>query len=432
MKLKNPLTKIIIGIILLFILLLIFKKAGWIGNKKSLAVTTEAVQRRTIVETVTANGKVQPEVEVKISADVSGEVIQLLVKEGDEVKKGELLVKINPDVYVSVKERAIASLNTSMANLANSKARLAQVKAQFINAEANNKRNQSLFNDGAISQSEFDASQSANDVAKAEVEAAEQSVLASQFSVKSAEASVKEAGDNLSKTTIFAPVSGTVSMLNIEEGERVVGTLQMAGTEMMRIANLKEMEVQVDVNENDIVRLSLGDTTDIEIDAYSEREFRGIVTQIANSAKTIGLSADQVTNFEVKIRVLRSSYEDLIKKGNEHLSPFRPGMSATVEIRTKTAINVLSVPIQAVTMREDSLSGSFPKNELTDDPDSNMQECIFIFDNGTAKKQNVKIGIQDSKYIEITEGVHEKQLVVSGPYITVSKELNDGDKVVVK
>ncbi len=325
----------------------------------------------------------------------------------------------------------VAALNTSKANLANSKARASQAKAQFINAEATFKRNQSLFKDKAISESEFDAAKSAYEVAKAEVESAEQGIVASQYNVKSAEASVKEASDNLLKTTIFSPVNGTVSMLNVEQGERVVGTLQMAGTEMMRIANLKEMEVKVDVNENDIVRITVGDTAIIEVDAYKERKFKGIVTQIANSAKTIGLSADQVTNFEVRVRILRSSYEDLILKDKAHLSPFRPGMSAMVEIQTKTVYNVVSVPIQAVTTREDTAATNAEKLKagLNVKVDPVMQECVFVFENNIAVMKKVVTGIQDNKIIEIVSGLKPGDEVITGPYSLVSKTLYDGDPI---
>lgn len=415
----------------LVVFLIIANRAGWINHDDIIMVEIEQLQNRTIVETVSANGKVQPEVEVKISADVSGEIVELYVEEGDEVKKGDLLVKVNPDIYVSMKERALAAVNTSKANLANSKARLSQVKAQFINANASFLRNQTLIKEGAISASEFDAAKAAFEVAQAEVEAAEQSVLASDYNVKSADASLKEAGDNLLKTTIFAPMNGTVSMLAVEAGERVVGTSQMAGTEMMRIANLKEMEVNVDVNENDIVRLTLGDTTEIEVDAYSDRKFKGVVTQIANSAKTLGLSADQVTNFEVKIRILRFSYEDLLSKEKLHLSPFRPGMSATVEIQTNTKVNVLSAPIQAVTTREDTAATSEAKRlaGVNGKVDPVMQECVFVNDNGVAKLQKIKTGIQDNKYIEIISELDEKQEVIVGPYSAVSKDLEDGDGI---
>ena len=252
--------------------------------------------------------------------------------------------------------------------------------------------------------------------------------MGTEYNIKSAEASLKEASDNLQKTTILAPVNGTISMLNIEQGERVVGTSQMAGTEIMRIANLNEMEVQVDVNENDIVRLNLGDTAEIEVDAYTKRKFEGVVTQIANSAKTTGLSADQVTNFEVKIRIQRSSYTDLLDKKNPNLSPFRPGMSATVDVKTNTVTNALSVSIQSVTMREDSAIFSTNKKQESSTLDK-REEIVFLLDKDKAKIQKVKTGIQDTKYIEILSGLKPNQEIILGPYMAVSKELKDGDAV---
>jgi HlyD family secretion protein len=422
---------IIISIIALILIIgaVVRSKSG----KSALSVDIEAAEIRNITETVTANGKVQPVSEVKISSDVSGEIVALNIQEGDEVKKGDILAKINPDLYISAQERTAAAVNTAKANLANAKARFSQAKAQFINNEASFKRNQSLFKDGAISESEFDAAKASYEVAKAEMEAAEQSIVASDFSVQSAFATLKEANDNLSRTTIFSPVSGTVSMLNVEKGERVVGTLQMTGTEMMRIANLKEMEVKVDVNENDIIRVHLGDTALIEVDAFSQRKFSGIVTQIANSARTLGVSADQVTNFEVKIRILQSSYKDLLDAKNPHLSPFRPGMTASVEILTKTVENVISVPIQAVTVRPDTANEN-SKFNLSVKNDQEMKECVFVYDTETqtAKIHFVKTGIQDSKQIEILSGIKEGQKIISGPYGMVSKELQNGSKVQLK
>lgn len=414
------------------LLLLIFALYKGMQGPKAFDVTTEKAENRLIIETVIANGKVQPEVQVKMSSDVSGEIIELNVKEGDQVKKGDILVKINPDLYLSVRDRLAAALNTAKANVANAKARLAQSKAQFINTEAAFNRNKTLHAQGAISDAEFDAAKSQYEVAKADVEAAEQSVIAAEYNLKSAEASLKEANDNLQRTTISAPVDGTVSMLNVEKGERVVGTTQMAGTEMMRIANLTEMEVKVDVNENDIVRIKLGDTADVEIDAYLGRKFKGVVREIANSAKVTGLSAEQVTNFEVKVRILRSSYEDLINKEKPHLSPFRPGMTASVEIKTNYIDNALSVPIQAVTTREDTTKvkpGKISQEELNRE---NSFECVFVYQDGKAVMKKVKTGIQDSKYIQILSGIESGEEIITGPYTIVSKQLKDGDKVVVK
>jgi HlyD family secretion protein len=428
MKKKKNIKWFVIGAILLLLVGAVIKNQT---TSNPSEVLVEAVGQRIITETVSASGKVQPVMEIKISSDVSGEIVELYVKEGDVVKQGDLLAKINPDIYVSTRDRVAATVNTSKANFANSRARHSQAKAQFINAEASFKRNQMLHKDGAISDSEFDAAKSSYEVAKAEVEAAEQNIIGSEYSVKSAEASLKEAGDNLLRTNIFSPVSGTVSMLSVEKGERVVGTLQMAGTEMMRIANLTEMEVKVDVNENDIVRISLGDTALVEVDAYKNRKFKGIITQIANSAKVLGLNADQVTNFEVRIRILPVSYLDLLNPDRPHLSPFRPGMSATVEIQTKTVVDVFSVPIQAVTTREDTAATNAEKAKVGKSikVDPVMQECVFVLKDGKAILKNVKTGIQDTRFIEIHSGIEADEEVIIGPYTLVSKELKDGDLV---
>ena len=299
MKTKKILIYSVIALVAIVIFMIIGKQAGWLGNSSLIKVTTELATNRTIIEEITANGKVQPETEVILSPDVSGEIVELYVKEGDEVKAGDLLLKIKPDTYLSNLSRMEASVNTARANLANAKARLTQIEAQYNQAERSFNRNKSLHEQGAISDSDYETALSAYEVAKADVEAAQQNVNASAFSIKSAEASLREANENLSKTTIYAPMSGTISMLNVEKGERVVGTMQMAGTEMLRIANLNTMEVIVDVNENNIVSISLGDTAVIEIDAYLGDNFKGIVTEIANSAKTLGSTTDQVTNFEV-------------------------------------------------------------------------------------------------------------------------------------
>lgn len=433
-------TYIISGIVLVLIIVIAIYKSKSGGD--AIAVTVEQAKTRTVIETVSANGKVQPEVEVKISPDVSGEIVELNVTEGMQVKKGDLLVKINPDIYISMKERAEAALNTSQSNLSNAKARLAQAKAQLINSEASFKRSDKLFKDGAISQADYDAANASYEVAKAEVEAAEHSVAAGEFNIKSASASLKEASDNLLRTTIFSPMDGTISSLKVEQGERVVGTSQMAGTEMMRIAELKNMEMNVEVNENDIVRVSHHDTVEIEVDAFLGRKFKGIVTEIANSANTLGVSAEQVTTFNVKISILRNSYSDLIPADKPHLSPFRPGMSGTVEIQTEKAENVLTVPIQAVTTREDTADAEEvnqgdeesmvrQKNDEREklEKKKEVEECIFILKDGKAAKKIVKTGIQDSKYIQVISGIEENEEVISGPYSAVARELEDGSAV---
>ncbi|HIA36805.1 MAG TPA: efflux RND transporter periplasmic adaptor subunit [Flavobacteriales bacterium] len=423
---------LVIIVVALIILAIVGKKLEWFGKSDMIQVITEMVERRQIIETVAANGKIQPEVEVKISPDVSGEITDLLVKEGDKVQKGDLLAKVNPDIYLSNVDRVTASLNTAKANLANSKAR-------FIEAEATFKRNKKLWEEGVISDAEFEG-------ISANLDVAEQTMIASQYNIESAAASLKEARDNLSKTMIYAPVTGIVYMLAIEKGERVVGTSQMAGTEMMRLANLNEMEVSVEVNENDIVRVNKGDTTEIEVDAYLDREFMGIVTEVANSANTEGVGSDQVTNFTVKIRILQDSYEDLIDSVNPGILPFRPGMSATVEIRTEIADYVYAVPIQAVTIREDTAAvpDETKKKEKSAETDGDSgatqdaskskkagkkEECVFVYKDGKSSLYWVEIGIQDNDFMEIKKGLGDSLNVIIGPYSAISKKLKDGARV---
>jgi HlyD family secretion protein len=435
---------IIAGISLLVILIVVVilvKNQRNEGTK----VTAEKVAKRTLIQTVSANGKIQPEKDIKISPYISGEVVELMVKEGAQVHAGDLLAKIDPEIYVSAYDQSTAALNSQKANEANARARLAQTKAQFENAKQIFDRQQKLFKQNVISQAEFDQTKSSYEVAKAQVEASEQDINASQFQVKSSEAGLKRAKEDLTRTAIFAPNDGTVSKLSVEKGERVTGASQFSsGTEIMRIANLNEMEAQVEVNENDIVRVKIGDTALIEADAYLNRKFKGIVTEIATSANSTGTSVDQVTNFNVKIHVLKDSYKDLLDPVRPDFSPFRPGMTTTVEIQTETAKNALSIPIQAVTTRvaKDSLDKYNAKNvkEKTDGDDKmeivgamkktgEIQECVFVLENGTAKKVNVKSGIQDNTYIQILSGLKEGQEIISGPYSAISKNLKDKDKV---
>jgi len=324
-KKSNLLKWLIITVVVLIIFAVIGKKAGWIGGAEKKQVATEKVTKRDIIEVVSASGKIQPEVEVKISPDVSGEIVELNVKEGDRVKKGQLLAKILPDIYQSYLDRANAALNSSKANLENARSRKLQAESQLERSRLTYERNQKLYNEKLISSSDWETVKSAYEVAKAEVDAASQNVSASDFGVRSSEATVKESQDNLRKTTIFAPVDGTISKLGVEKGERVVGTSQMAGTEMFVLADLNEMEVNVDVNENDIVRVHVGDTAIIEVDAYIGKKFKGVVTEVANSANVSGLSVDQVTNFTVKVRVLRESYLDIIDKDHPERNVFNPG-----------------------------------------------------------------------------------------------------------
>ncbi|MCK5839329.1 MAG: efflux RND transporter periplasmic adaptor subunit, partial [Bacteroidales bacterium] len=402
MSKKLKIRLIIVAVFVVIVVLAVGKKKGFIGKENSLKVSTELVEKRTIVETVAANGKIQPEVEVKITPYISGEVISLYVMEGDEVKKGDLLAKIDPEIYISNYERMEANLNTQMANEANTNARLVQVKAQYKNAKRSYERNKSLWEQQVISQADWDASVSAFEVAKAEVSAAEQSLVASKYQVSSAKASVKEAKENLNKTSIMAPHAGTVSRLNVEQGERVAGASQFsAGTEIMSIANLNLMEVDVEVNENDIVRVSIGDTAVIEVDAYLNDKFNGIISEIATSANTTGVSADQVTNFNVKVRILKESYAHLIPENNRLFFPFRPGMSATVDIQTETVGDILTIPIQAVTTRADTTGKvsiraikaadeDKPEGESDEDEDKEFKEYVFLYEDGIARMQEVK------------------------------------------
>lgn len=434
---KSKTSKIIgISITVIIVISFLGKNRGWWGKPDYLKVSIEKVEKRSIIETVSASGKVQPELEVKISPDVPGEIVELYVKEGQEVKKGDLLCKIKPDLYEAAVNRSTAAVNTAKANLANSKARLTQVKASFENIKANYERNKKLFDQGTISQQEFDASKAQYESNLADIEATEENVRASQFSINSAEAGLKESNDNLSRTSIYSPVNGIISKLNIELGERVVGTSQMAGTEIMRIANINDMEVNVEVNENDIVRVSLNDTAEIEVDAYLDRKFKGIVTEIANSANTVGQSTDQVTNFSVKIRIISESYADLTAGKPSNYSPFRPGMSATVDIKTNVVKNVLSVPITSVTPREegsekakdseaDDVEGQVVSKDNGKEKTLQILEYVFVHKEGKVIQTKVKSGIQDNNYIQILSGLNPDDEVVIGPYEAVSKTLKN-------
>tara|TARA_B110000046_G_scaffold112201_1_gene119339 strand:+ start:32153 stop:33478 length:1326 start_codon:yes stop_codon:yes gene_type:complete len=420
-----------LGIIVVILIVAGVLKAKSGGKGKKVAI--EKIERRTIIETVAASGKIQPETEVIISSDVSGEIIEMPIQEGDRVKAGDLLLKINPDLVESALSRAEAALNTTKANLAGSKARLAQSESQFQNSKASFGRNKQLHESKVISQAEFDQAKANYEVASADVEAAKESVRASMFNVRSSEATLKEAKENLGRTTIYSPMNGVITKLNKEKGERVVGTAQMAGTEIMTVADLNVMEVAVEVNENDIVRVAINDTTEIEVDAYLDKTFKGIVTEIANSANTSGMSADQVTNFDVKIRMLRYSYEDLLKKRADSSSPFRPGMSATVDIRTTQINNVVTVPIQAVTIRKDTSSTSekTASVEVEEEDEKEKVEVVFVKDGDQVKMVKVETGIQNTMYIEILSGLEEGQEVVVAPYTLVSKILKDGQNIIV-
>jgi HlyD family secretion protein len=443
MKKKNTMRNIIIVGTLIIIILVVAKKAGWLGDDVSTKVSTEKVSVQTIIETVSASGKVQPEVEVKLSSDVSGEIVELYVKEGDIVKKGQLLGKINPEIYMSSLDRAVAGLNSTKANFEGSKSRLAQAESQLIKADIAYKRNKKLYDEKVISASDFEIIKSSYEVAKAEVDAARQNVSGAQYNINSGSATVREAKENLNKTEIYAPVDGTVSKVSKKKGERVAGTSFTDGTEILRISNLQEMEVKADIGENDIIRIHLKDTALVEIDAYSGRKFKGIVTEIANSPNESITATEQVTNFAVKIRILRDSYLDLIPAEHPEYSPFRPGMSATVEIQTKRADKVMAVPIKAVTTRDTTLRSSSKEVKKSDDNNAEqaetpvittatetpVKEIVFVNVNGIAKMHVVKTGIQDNNNIQIVSGLKDGDEVITDPYQAVSKKLKDGDKI---
>lgn len=410
------------GAVVVIASLVILSKTGVIG-KKDVGTEVEIAQVNplTITETVSATGKIQPEIEVKISSEVSGEIIALNVKEGQVVKKGDLLVKINPDLYTS-------GYNRSVSNLSGTKASLNQADASYNEAKANYDRNKSLFDKGIISKSDWDKAVASFEVAKATKQNA-------YYNVQSASATVNEAKDNLGRTTIYAPADGTISMLNVELGERVLGTQQMTGTEILRVANLNNMEVEVDVNENDIVKIKVGDEANVEVDAYLKKQFKGIVTSISNSASS-ALTADQVTNFKVKVRILKESYQDLLEGKPATYSPFRPGMTATVDIITERKVNVLSVPISSVVVKADTAA---VKEVVVADTDEEQKEtapksdkkfeCVFVKVGDKAKIRIIKTGIQDDTNIEVISGLKKGDVVITGPYATVTKELNSGDKV---
>ena len=432
------------GLIFIILLLVVAKSAGWIGKTKELEVELSKVKRTTIVEKVSASGTVQPVTEVKLAPEVSGEIIELNVEDGDSVKAGAILVKIRPDVWMSQLERSEAGLSQQRANLESSKAALARAEATYTRAEQDYKRQERLFNEKVIAESDWQLAQQNYKIAQNDLSSAKQSVEASRYVVNSTEASVRESRENVRKTSVVAPMKGIVSKLLVKQGERVVGTAQMTGTEMLRIADLNVMEVRVNVNENDIVRVHYGDSVLIDVDAYSNtgKEFKGLVTNIANTARDKA-STDAITEFEVRILILRSSYEDLIKKGNKF--PFRPGMTASVEVITSRKDNVLSVPLAAVTTRNpDEITrggeqkgppsdGGNDKPQVVDNSKKKEKKAdkviVFVNDKGVAKLVEVKTGISDYDNIEILSGLSDDAEVVTGPFLVVSKRLKDGEKI---
>ena len=435
---------IIIILVIVVVALIALSKSGAFGGDEGLKVTAEKAATRNITEIVTASGKVFPEIEVKVSPDISGEIVELNVQEGDTVKRGQVLAKIYADIYASQRDMAAADVSRSEALVSNANAQLDALKATLDQAESAYNRQKTLLDQKVISQSEFEQAQQAYLSAKANYTAAQQNINANRAAVQSSVANLNKASKDVSRTTLTAPMDGVISLMSVKKGERVAGNSFNIGTEMMRIADLSSIEAQVDVGENDIPKVKLGDTALIEIDAYNNRKFKGIVYKIANpvtNTQTASLSSStQVTNYQVHIRLLPETYNDLIVKGQPF--PFRPNMSASADIQTRTHKNVLSVPLNAVTTR-DKKSGNAKETNKADNKDGqsdvqtassddDLEEVVFIVDkNGLVHKKPVKTDIQDINYIEILQGIKAGDDVVTGPYDVVSKQLKDSTKVKV-
>jgi HlyD family secretion protein len=433
---------VLISIGILLVALVGLKAAGVFGKDEGTRVTAEKVQRRTIIETVNASGKIYPEIEVKVSPDISGEITELTVQEGDSVRKGQVVARIFADIYAIQANQAASGVAQSQAQVANSQAALAALKANMEQAEKNYKMQKQLFDEKVISANEFNVADAGYKSALANYNAAREGIRGSQAAVQAAQSNLAKANKDLSRTAVLAPMDGVVSLLSVKKGERVVGSNMMAGTEMLRIADMAKIEVRVDVGENDIPKVKLGDSAVVTVDAYNDRKFKGIVTQIAssnNGASTqtsLANTSTDVTNYKVYVRLLTESYADLLGKRN---FPFRPGMSASADIQTKTHASVLSVPINAVTTREIPDSAKTAKPAVVAEEAGNvanaddLEVVVFVFDEKekTVRKVKVKTAIQDINYIEITEGLKGDETVISGPYDVVSKQLKEKDRVKV-
>lgn len=436
---------VIVALVAVLLVLVGLKKGGVIGKEEGIEVTTEKVVTRTIIETVNASGKVYPEVEVKVSPDISGEIVELTVNEGDSVSRGQVLARIYADILSTQKDQASAIVSQQQAQVSNSVAQLGALRANLAQAEANYNRQKKLYDEKVISKLEYEQAEQAYKSAQANLNAAIEGINGLKAAVKSAEAQLNRANKDVSRTTIVAPMNGVVSLLAVKKGERVVGTAQMAGTEMMRIADMSSFEVRVDVGENDITKVKIGDTALVEVDAYNNRKFKGVVYKIANpqlNSATGVASSNEVTNYKVHIRLMPESYKDLISSKNRF--PFRPGMTASADIQTKTKRNVIAVALNAVTTRDSkkesssSDKGEGEKNEkpTTENADKSssddIEEVVFVLQtDGTVKKSKVKTDIQDLNHIEILTGLKVGDEVIVGPYNVVSKTLKEGDKVKV-
>ncbi len=437
---KKKTIYILVALVVLIILLLVLKGIGVIGNNDGTKVAVTTVAYKDITQTVSASGRIYPEVVVSISPDVSGEVVSLPVEEGDSVTKGQVVARIYADIYSSMRNRSAASVNQTKAQLANAKAAQGAIKAALEQAKADFMRSKKLFEEKVISKQKYDQDFSAYQQALSNYKASEQQIQSTSFAVKAAQADLQQAEENLHRTTILAPMSGYVIYLPVKKGERVVGTAQMAGTEIMRIANMDTMEVQVDVGENDVSQVFLGDTALIEVDAYNGRKFKGVVTQIASSSQDIATqganssmatASTGVTNYTIHIRILKASYVDLIDPEHPEHFPFRPGMSANVNIQTKTEQQVLTVPISAVTTRAQTDSTKDSASAGAIDREDKETVVFVLQSDGTVKKVPVKTGIQDDFNIQIDTGLKEGEKVISAPYTAISQLLHDGSKVKV-
>lgn len=433
---------ILFGLIGLVLVLLVLKATGSFGKVEGMKVTAEKVEKRSIIEIVNASGKIYPEIEVKVSPDVSGEITELAVQEGDSVKKGQVVVRIYADILGIQANQAASGVAQSQAQVANSQAGLDALKAQMEQTQKVFEMQKQLFDDKVISRNEFNLADANYRSAQANFNAARQGIRGGLAAVQSAQANLAKANKDLGRTAVIAPMDGVVSLLSVKKGERVVGSNMMAGTEMLRIADMAKIEIRVDVSESDIPKVHLGDSAVVNVDAYNDRKFKGIVTQIASSNNgaasqaALANTSTDVTNYKVYIRLLPESYNDLLGRGS---FPFRPGMSATADIQTRRQLNVFSVPINAVTTREKNDS---TKKEKMVGADENVKGepaaadeldvVVFIVDkDAMVKKVPVKTGIQDINYIEVTEGLKVGDMVVTGPYDVVSKTLKEKDKVKV-
>jgi HlyD family secretion protein len=435
---KKKMIWLIVSLLLLIIIIIGLQKAGVIGKEEGIKVSVEKVMERTITETVNASGKVYPEIEVKVSPDVSGEIVELNVNEGDSVRRGQILARIYADIYLTQRDQVAAGVSQSKAMLSNSEASLVGLKSNMENLRSAYDRQKKLLDSKVISRAEFEQSENAYRTAEANYNAAKEGLKSGQASINSAQAQLSKANKDISRTVIISPMDGMVSLMNVKKGERVAGNSFNVGTEMMRVADMRSIEVRVDVGENDIPKVKLGDTAVVEVDAYTNRKFKGLVYKIANPNTSVaanGNSSAEVTNYKVHIRLLPSSYADLVASGIKY--PFRPGMSASADIQTRTRANVVSVALNAVTTR-DSKSDKSPTDKKDDgkpqqdapksiSADDNIQEVVFVLQkDNKVKKVKVKTGIQDLNNIEILEGLKPGDQVITGPYTTVSKTLSDG------